>query len=74
MHTIFVGGITTGRFAMGSNELLGTLHLLQSIGQTLRSPRPSSSMARTSLFLHHQLEERGRGVLWLRMSSRPSPA
>jgi hypothetical protein len=24
MHTIFVGGIATGRFAMGSNELLGT--------------------------------------------------
>jgi hypothetical protein len=23
MHTIFVGGITTGRFAMGSNEPLG---------------------------------------------------
>jgi hypothetical protein len=24
MHTIFVGGIATGRFAMGSNEPLGT--------------------------------------------------
>jgi hypothetical protein len=24
MHTIFVGGITTGKFAMGSNEPLGT--------------------------------------------------
>jgi hypothetical protein len=24
MHTIFVGGIDTGRFAMGSNEPLGT--------------------------------------------------
>jgi hypothetical protein len=23
MHTIFVGGITTGKFAMGSNEPLG---------------------------------------------------
>jgi hypothetical protein len=23
MHTIFVGGIATGRFAMGSNEPLG---------------------------------------------------
>jgi hypothetical protein len=27
MHTIFVGGIATGRFTMGSNEPLGTASL-----------------------------------------------
>jgi hypothetical protein len=74
MHTIFVGGIATGRFTMGSNEPLGTPSPPAEYGTDSHELIPSSSMARTSLFRHHQVEERGRGVLWLRMSSRPSLA
>jgi hypothetical protein len=70
MHTIFVDGIATDRYTMGSNEPLGAPSPPTEYEIDLQGP--SSSMARTNLPPH--LEARGRGVIWLRMSSRPSLA
>jgi hypothetical protein len=61
MHTIFVDGITTGKFAMGSNEPLGT-------------PSPpteyrTDSQESETIIIPSHLEARERGVGWLRMSS-----
>jgi hypothetical protein len=74
MHTIFVGGITTNRFAMGSNEPLGTPLPRAEYGTDSEESDTIIIDGPNKPFPAHQLEERGRGVLWLRMSSRPSPA
>jgi hypothetical protein len=72
MHTIFVGGIATDKFSMGSNEPLGTSSPPpEEATDNANSPIPSSSMAWTSLPPAMHLEAIGSGVGWLRMSSRP---
>jgi hypothetical protein len=69
MHTIFVGGIATGRFAMGSNEPLGTAsppaeHVTDS--DTIIIDGPDKP------FLAPPAGGKRKRVVWLRMSSSPS--
>jgi hypothetical protein len=71
MHTIFVGGIGTGKYAIGSNEPLGAPSPPVEYGTDSKESETIIIAGPDKPPPHP--EARGRGVVWLRKSSWTSP-